>query len=191
MLCLYASLLCAVLQVQQRMQLITGLVSMCSGWCCGLYQCSSVGSGQHARAAMPDLHTLAVFQLSKLHSLACFCRSFLPRLAPIWFGYPFADLSYWVALVFTLGCVAWVINGHYALYDVGAAVATNAKQAATVVTAAAFIGGRGHTDSVARGPGVPAWGTCSRLTPLCCALHSSFSSGAVKDHGLLQQPQQQ
>lgn len=63
------------------------------------------------------------------------------RLLPIWFGYPFADISYWVGLVFTLGCVAWVINGHYALFESGGAVARNAEQALTVSAAAALVGG--------------------------------------------------
>jgi hypothetical protein len=62
-------------------------------------------------------------------------------LLPIWFGYPFADISYWVALVFTLGCVAWVINGHYALYEKGGAVAASAEQAMTTAAAAALVGG--------------------------------------------------
>lgn len=68
--------------------------------------------------------------------------SYLPRLAPVWFGYPFADLSYWVGLVFTLGCVAWVVNGHYALFAVGAAAAAASKTQAEVVSAvAAVVGG--------------------------------------------------
>jgi hypothetical protein len=63
------------------------------------------------------------------------------RLLPIWFGYPFNDISYWMGLVFTLGCVAWVINGHYALFERGGAVADSAEQAVTVAAAAALVGG--------------------------------------------------
>lgn len=31
-------------------------------------------------------------------------------------NYPYGDISYWVALVFTLGCVVWVINRWYGLF---------------------------------------------------------------------------
>jgi len=86
----------------------------------------------HAQAGVPDIASFL-------------CRSYLPRLAPVWFGYPFADLSYWVGLVFTLGCVAWVVNGHYALFAVGAAAAAASKTQAEVVSAvAAVVGGECH-----------------------------------------------
>jgi hypothetical protein len=64
-----------------------------------------------------------------------------PHFALAWFGYPFKDISYWVGLVFTLGCVAWVVNGHYALYTVNAAAATSEEGALTVAAVAALIGG--------------------------------------------------
>jgi hypothetical protein len=38
-------------------------------------------------------------------------------------------------LVFTLGCIAWVVNGHYALYGVGAAAGS--KEGAEYVVAVA------------------------------------------------------
>lgn len=52
-------------------------------------------------------------------------------------------VSYWVGLLFTLGCVAWGINGHYALFEGGGAgaVAKIAEQALTVSAAAALVGG--------------------------------------------------
>lgn len=45
--------------------------------------------------------------------------------------------------MFTLGCVAWVVNGHYALYSVGGAAAQNEEQALNVVAIAALFGGKG------------------------------------------------
>lgn len=78
-----------------------------------------------------------------------------PHFALAWFGYPYKDISYWVGLVFTLGCVAWAINGHYALYSVGAAAATSEEGALTVAAIAALIGGEGRqqTNSEPLGPG--------------------------------------
>lgn len=45
--------------------------------------------------------------------------------------------------MFTLGCVAWVVNGHYALwpFDEGAAAATGEDAAAKAAATAALIGG--------------------------------------------------
>jgi hypothetical protein len=64
-----------------------------------------------------------------------------PHFALAWFGYPYRDISYWVGLVFTLGCVAWVVNGHYALYSVNAAATTSEEGAVIVASIAAIIGG--------------------------------------------------
>jgi len=69
-------------------------------------------------------------------------RALIPRLLPIWFNYDFRDISYWVGLVFTLGCVAWVVNGHYALYPTAPAAGVGDKEQAVSVSAiAALVGG--------------------------------------------------
>jgi hypothetical protein len=70
------------------------------------------------------------------------CRRHRPRLLPLWFGYPFGNLSYWVGFVFTLGCIAWVINGHYVLYVVGAAAAGSKEGAEFTAAVAALFGGK-------------------------------------------------
>jgi hypothetical protein len=72
----------------------------------------------------------------------CFCCRPPPLyLLPIWPTYDFKDISYWVAFIFTLGCVAWVINGHYALWPLGAAAPSKAAAAAVSAIAAAVGGG--------------------------------------------------
>lgn len=70
-----------------------------------------------------------------------------PHVLPIWPGYPFGDISYWVGLVFTLGCVAWVVNGHYALHATG--LSTSEEGATSVAAVAALVGG-GCADRRAR-----------------------------------------
>lgn len=90
---------------------------------------------------------------------------YAPRLLPVWAGYPFGDISYWVALVFTLGCVAWVVNGHYALYPDFAVAARGggAAAAAMAVSVSALVGGELRT---AGAPVAPRAAPCADIAPV-------------------------